>query len=68
MSTKPFRRLFREIFLINVRKTGSYGYAYDFSVDYRATAVDEILYIHNYLMEKKQYKSVCSSNVFIAGM
>ena len=35
----------------NMKKTGSNGYAYDFSVDYDAIAVDEKLYIHKYLME-----------------
>ena len=36
----------------NMKKTGLYGYAYDFSVDYRAIVVDKILHIHKYLMEK----------------
>ena len=35
-----------------MKKTGSYGYLYDFSVDYDAIAVDDILEIHNYLMKK----------------
>ena len=30
------------------------GYVYDFSVDYSDTAVDNILEIHNYLMEKNE--------------
>ena len=34
------------------KKTGLNGYLYDFSVDYDATAVDDILDIHKYLMEK----------------
>ena len=34
----------------NMKKT---GYFYDFSVDYDAIAVDDILDIQNYLMEKK---------------
>ena len=34
------------------KKTGLNGYVYDFSVDYDATAVDDILDIHKYLMEK----------------
>ena len=29
-----------------MKKDGLYGYAYDFSVDYDATAVDDILIIH----------------------
>ena len=35
-----------------MRKTGLIGYVYDFSVDYDAIAVDDILDIHNYLMKK----------------
>ena len=42
--------------LANMKKTGLYGYVYDFSVDYRAIAVDDILDIHKYLMEKKNIK------------
>ena len=36
----------------NRKKTGLNGYVYDFSVDYDAIAVDDILDIHNYLMKK----------------
>ena len=36
----------------NMRKTGWNGYAYDFSVDYNDTAVDDILDIHKYLMKE----------------
>ena len=36
----------------NMKKTGLNGYVYDFSVDYDAIAVDNILGIHKYLMEK----------------
>ena len=32
--------------------TGVNGYVYDFSVNYDAIAVDDILEIHNYLMKK----------------
>ena len=35
----------------NMKKTGLNGYVYDFSVDYDAIAVDDILHIHNYLMK-----------------
>ena len=34
----------------NMKKTGLNGYIYDFSVDYDAIAVDDILDIHKYLM------------------
>ena len=36
----------------NMKKTGLNGYVYDFTVDYDAIAVDDILDSHNYLMEK----------------
>ena len=36
----------------NLKKTGLNGYVYDFSVDYDAIAVDDILDIHKYLMKK----------------
>ena len=42
----------------NIRKTGLSGYVYDFSVDYDAIAVDDILDIHKYLMKKKIYRNV----------
>ena len=35
----------------NMKKTGLNGYAYDFSVDYVAITVDDILDIHNYLIK-----------------
>ena len=43
----------------NMKKTGLNGYVYGFSVDYNAIAVDDILGIHKYLMEKKQYNIKC---------
>ena len=36
----------------NMKRTGLNRYIYDFSVDYDAIAVDDILDIHNYLMKK----------------
>ena len=35
----------------NMKDTGLNGYVYDFSVDYDAIAVDDILDTHNYLMK-----------------
>ena len=35
-----------------MKKTGLNGYVYDFSVDCDATAVDNILDIHKYLLKK----------------
>ena len=37
-----------------MKKTGLKGYAYDFSVDYDAIAVADILDIHKYLMKKNE--------------
>ena len=36
----------------NMKKTGFNGYIYDFSIDYDAMEVSDILDIHKYLMEK----------------
>ena len=36
----------------NMKKVGLNEHVYDFSVDYNAIAVDDILNIHNYLMKK----------------
>ena len=38
----------------NMKKTGLNGYVYDFSVDYDAIAVDDILDIHKYEMKKNE--------------
>ena len=43
----------------NMKKTVLNGYVYDFSVDYDATAFDDILDIYKYLMKKNNmYKNV----------
>ena len=42
----------KDFFVDNMKKTGLSGYIYDFSVDYDAIAVDNILDIHKYLMEQ----------------
>ena len=36
----------------NMKRSGLHGYVYDFSVDYEAVAVDDIVDIHKYLMKK----------------
>ena len=36
----------------NMKRTGCTGYVYDFSVNYDAIAVDDIVEIHKYLMKK----------------
>ena len=38
----------------NMKKSGLNGYVYEFSVDYDAIAVDDMLHIHNYLMKKNE--------------
>ena len=40
----------------NMKKTGLNGFVYDFRVDYDAIAVDDILDIHKYLMQKNNIK------------
>ena len=42
----------RDCSVDNMKKTGFNGYIYEFSVDYDAIAVDDILDIHKYLMMK----------------
>ena len=44
----------------NMKKTGLQGYIHDFSVDYDAIAVSDILGIHKYLMKKKEILEKCS--------
>ena len=39
-----------------MKKTGLNGLVYDFSVDYRTIAGDDMLDIHRYLMEKNNIK------------
>ena len=40
------------------KNTGLNGYVYDFSVNYNATAVDDMLDIPKYLMKKIEFKMV----------
>ena len=40
-----------------MKKTGLNGYIYDFSVDYDAIAVDDILDIHSYLMKQMTWRN-----------
>ena len=51
----------------NMKKPELNGYVYDFSVDYDAIAVDDILDIYNYLMKKKWHSVIrCLSLLKIA--
>ena len=42
----------KDFYVDNMKKTGLNGFVYDFIIDYDAIAVDDILDIHKYLMEK----------------
>ena len=44
----------KKILVDNMKNTGLNGYVNDFSVDYDAIAVDDILDIHKYLMKKNE--------------
>ena len=46
------RKHSRDWSLDNMKNNELNGYVYDFSADYGAIAVDDILDIHNYLMKK----------------
>ena len=52
----------KDIFVDNMTKAGFKEYVYDFSVDYNAITVDDVLDIHNYLMKKN---NVIQKNVWI---
>ena len=46
----------KEFSVDNMKKTGLNGYVYDFSVDYNAIKIDNILDICKYLMEMNNIK------------
>ena len=56
------RNISQEFSVANMKKTGLYGYVYDFSVDYDDIAADDILDTHKYSM--KMYGIVQSVSVF----
>ena len=45
------RKHFKKLLVNNMKKVGLIGYVFDFSADYDAIAVDDILDIHKYLMK-----------------
>ena len=49
----------KDFLVSNMKKTGLYGTVYDFSVDYGAVSVDNILNIHKYLIKKRQHSMKC---------
>ena len=42
----------KDFSVANMKKAGLYGSIFDFRIDYRAAAVNDILDIHTYLMKK----------------
>ena len=46
----------KDFLVHNLKITGLNGYVYDFSIDYNAFAVDNILDIHKHLMKKHNIK------------
>ena len=42
----------KDLSIDKMKRTGFTGYVYDFSVDYKATEVDDIKDIYKYLMKK----------------
>ena len=46
----------KNVSIDNMKKTRLHGYVYNFSVDYDATAVADILDIHKYLIKKHDIK------------
>ena len=53
------RHISKEWAVDNMKKTGLNDYVFGFSVDYDATAVDDVLEIHKYLMEKNNMIQEC---------
>ena len=49
-----FRKHFKDCSVDNMKKTGLKCHVYDFSVDYDAVAVYDILDIHKYLMKENK--------------
>ena len=49
INSSIFREYSADFNQADIKSTGLYGYAYDFSVEYWATAKDKILEIYNYL-------------------
>ena len=45
-------KIWKDSSVDNMKRTGFNGHVYDFSVDYEAIVVDDILYTHKYLMKK----------------
>ena len=50
------RNISKDFSVENMKKTGFYGYVFDFSVDYDAIAFNYLLDIHKYLIKKYDMK------------
>ena len=46
----------KDFFAYNMKKTGLYGYVYDFLLDYDTINAADISDIHNYLIKKRHKK------------
>ena len=57
---KHFKNISKDFSVDNMKTNGLKGYVYDFSVDYDASAIGNMLDIHKYLMKK-----LCISNVWV---
>ena len=49
-----FKKRFKDWSVDNMKRTGLNGDVYDFSLDYDAIALDDVLDIYNYLMKKNE--------------
>ena len=56
-NTLCLRNISEDFSVDNMKQTALNRHVYDFSVDYDAIAVDDILDIHKYLMDKNNIKS-----------
>ena len=54
--TLSLSNISKDFTLYNVKKPGSNGYVYNFSVDYNSIAVSDIVDLHKYLMQKHNIK------------
>ena len=61
-----FQKIFQQV---TWKKTGLYGTIYDFSADYGALSVDDILSIHKYLIKKHNIVLnvwICKANIYFS--
>ena len=64
------RNISKDFSVDNIKKTRLNGYVYDFNVNYDAIAVDDMLDIHKYLLEKNNIKRCLDllKNVFFTAI